>query len=518
MLIGDNSLVEVLRCLTSIELFLNSNCYGKHCCFELAFNSQKGKIRSLHYFFCLSLKSATLDNFSSDNISTVKNEAILNCKDFEWSSFMCLLGLSSVLKCQVLSYFVCVLFCNKVVTRKKKLVHLPYSGWSDAQAQFKRHVNAVNGIHSESIKNYSSFLNEMTGKVVPVNVQVNQTSEPTKKNNRILLLIIDLLKTAGRMGIPLRGDRDDSKYHPEVGEPATYAGVGNFVEFLNFAVRQGNKDLEAHLKNCSSRETYISKTTQNNLLNCCYDLMKEAIISKVKQVRFFSVLCDEASDSANKEQLSFCLRYIDENDDICEDFLKYIHCPSGLTGKDLYNEIISSLESFNLDIQNCCGQGYDGAGAVAGKVNGLAALFLKENPKALYPRCASHRQNLAICSPCDIVSVRNLMITVKYVKYFFKFSPIRADHLEKFILSKEEGKKVKTKLLDPSRTRCVARIDGLELFEDEFVSVVKTLEFFCLNPKSKVNRDTVSRSQTLLNHLSNFPFIVTLVFTRKIFD
>ena len=66
----------------------------------------------------------------------------------------------------------CVLFCNKVVTRKKKLVHLPYSDWSDAQAQFKWHVNAVSGIHSEYMKNYSSFLNEMAGNV--------QTSEQTK--------------------------------------------------------------------------------------------------------------------------------------------------------------------------------------------------------------------------------------------------------------------------------------------------------------------------------------------------
>ena len=77
---------------------------------------------------------------------------------------------------------------------------------------------------------------------------------------------------------------------------------------------------------------------------------------------------------------------------------------------------------------------------------------------------------------------------------------------------------MKTKLLDPSRTWWVGRINGLDLFEDEFVSIVKTLEFFCLNPESKVNRDTVSRSQALLNHLSNFAFIVTLVVTRKIFD
>ena len=173
------------------------------------------------------------------------------------------------------------------------------------------------------------------------------------------------------MAIPLRDHRDDSQYHPEITEPATHAGVGNFVELLNFSVRQGNKDLEDHLRNCSSMELYISKTTQNNLLYCWYDLMTEGIISKVKIFFFFSVLCDEASDSSNKDELSACLRHVDENGDICEDFLKYIHCQFELTGKDLYNEIISSLESFNLDIQNCRGQGYDSAAAVPGKVNGL---------------------------------------------------------------------------------------------------------------------------------------------------
>ena len=77
---------------------------------------------------------------------------------------------------------------------------------------------------------------------------------------------------------------------------------------------------------------------------------------------------------------------------------------------------------------------------------------------------------------------------------------------------------MKTELLDPSHTRWVARIDGLDLFEDEFVSIVNTLELFCLNPESKVIRDTVSRSQVLLNQISNFPFIVTFVVTRKVFD
>ena len=70
--------------------------------------------------------------------------------------------------------------------------------------------------------------------------------------------------------------------------PATHAGVGNFVELLNFAVYQGNKDLEDHLKNCSSRDSYISKATQNNLQNC-YDLMRETMITKAKQAKCCSV-------------------------------------------------------------------------------------------------------------------------------------------------------------------------------------------------------------------------------------
>ena len=97
-------------------------------------------------------------------------------------------------------------------------------------------MNSISGIHSESMKNYSSFLNEMAGNVVPVNAQVVETSEQTKKDSIILLSIMELLKTVGRMGIPLRGHRDDSQYHSELGELATHAGVGNFVELLSFVI------------------------------------------------------------------------------------------------------------------------------------------------------------------------------------------------------------------------------------------------------------------------------------------
>ena len=68
LLIGNNSLVKELRRLTSIELYLHSECHGKHCCFESAELSQKDAKKPIKSFFYLSIKPATVDlvfkNFS----------------------------------------------------------------------------------------------------------------------------------------------------------------------------------------------------------------------------------------------------------------------------------------------------------------------------------------------------------------------------------------------------------------------------------------------------------------------
>ena len=168
------------------------------------------------------------------------------------------------------------------------------------------------------MENYESFLRQLSGKQEPVNMQVTKpTQKKYKRNKNVLLSTIDIIKTIGRMGIALRGHQDDSKYHWDVGEPSGLGGLGNFVELVNLRICQRNKNLEEHLKTCSSREIYISKTTQNILLSCCSDAITETIIKRVNDTQYFSILCDEASDTSNKEQLSFCMRYVDKKGEIC---------------------------------------------------------------------------------------------------------------------------------------------------------------------------------------------------------
>ena len=112
------------------------------------------------------------------------------------------------------------------------------------------------------------------------------------------------------MGLPFRGHRDDSQYHPNVGEYSS-GGVGNFMECFSYGVRGGDTELVNHLKACSKNASSISKTSQNELVYCCGKLIKDALIKDIKESNFFSILADEASDCSNQEQLSFVLRFVD---------------------------------------------------------------------------------------------------------------------------------------------------------------------------------------------------------------
>ena len=56
----------------------------------------------------------------------------------------------------------------------------------------------------------------------------------------------------GRQSLALRGNKNDSQYHPDEGESPT-GSVGNFIEHLNYRVRGGDKDLEKLLESYSKK-------------------------------------------------------------------------------------------------------------------------------------------------------------------------------------------------------------------------------------------------------------------------
>ena len=55
--------------------------------------------------------------------------------------------------------------------------------------------------------------------------------------------------------------------------------------------------------------------------------------------------------------------------DIREDFIAFLHSKWGLDGAGLATLVLKALHDLTLNVEDCCGQGYDGAGAVCRSYN-----------------------------------------------------------------------------------------------------------------------------------------------------
>lgn len=93
--------------------------------------------------------------------------------------------------------------------------------------------------------------------------------------------------------------------------------------------------------------SYISETTQNDLLECIGSFIQSHIVSEIKNQEghnYFAIEADEIRDISNLEQLGIAERYI-KNNCAVERILQYVDCES-TTGKHtcICNAIVKCLQ------------------------------------------------------------------------------------------------------------------------------------------------------------------------------
>ena len=71
------------------------------------------------------------------------------------------------------------------------------------------------------------------------------------------------------------------------------------------------------MKTAAGNALYTSKTVQNEMITVCRDLIRKKILEKIQTAGFFSVIADDATDTANGEQLLISIRFVD-NGSPCE--------------------------------------------------------------------------------------------------------------------------------------------------------------------------------------------------------
>ena len=120
-------------------------------------------------------------------------------------------------------------------------------------------------------------------------------------------------------------------------------------------------------------------------------------------------MVDETSDSSFHEQVSFCIRTVDESLIINEDFIGLYETPN-TESQTLFNILKDVFARLELSMDNLRGQCYDGASNMKGKFKGLKTLVLDLQPKARYVHCTAHSLNLAVVDSLrHLTSMRDIM-------------------------------------------------------------------------------------------------------------
>ena len=247
-------------------------------------------------------------------------------------------------------------------------------------------------------------------------------------------------------------------------------------------------------------------------------------MEEIKGAKLFSIMADEAT-THNKEQCAFCVRFVDKEGNIREEFLEFLPLIR-TTGEHTAGAILKAIENLGLDISNVRGQGYDRCSAMTSDVVGVQAIIKRNSPKALWVHCSGHCLNLVIVHSCKLTAIRNMLDKLTETYLFFRDSPQRTS-LSEEIVSKSVMQTDKRKaILDLCKTRWAMRHTAYSHFYTSYVFIVKALEVIA----HALHREEVSelfhfqdgwdpssraRASAILNAICSFSFIITFLVACK---
>ena len=232
---------------------------------------------------------------------------------------------------------------------------------------------------------------------------IQRFQNPTATISYNLKWVIKTIVLYGKQCIALRGYRGDIH--------SSSNNCGSFLVILKL-LSETNSDLNHHLDAPSARNaTYISPYIQNELIEIIsYDILQKGLVEEVTEAKFFSLMADEV-ESHHTEQLPICLRFVDKECNIGEEFLEFSKCEQ-TNGESLFKEN-------NLNIEFFGGQGYDRAANMSSKAVGVQKRVKDHFKKAVYTHCCGHNLSLVVVSACKIPVVHNVLDIVKEVSWLF---------------------------------------------------------------------------------------------------
>ncbi len=392
--------------------------------------------------------------------------------------------------------------------RKDKglLVNRPFSNWIKLSSVLNDHSKLK--YHRDCLQLADTIKSSVENPASRVDVMTSNTLQAIiKENEHILKQIVRAIIFLSKQAIAFRGNSEviDSSKNP-----------GNFLALLK-VFAESDEVLYNHLHNPKAKNAkHLSPQTQNELINIIgYDVILSKIVSEIKKAKYYSVLADEVS-CHHVEHLPICVRFLDANNDIREEFISFIKLER-VRAMDIANAIVQSLEGIGLSLDNLHGQGYDGASTMSGVKAGVQAIIQERQPKALYTHCAGHSLNLAILNSCSIPSIRNCIDQIKGFTVWIRYSPNREGLLKAIISKRSQVGTNRSSILNVCITRWVENIDGWERFSQYHPFLIELCEVILYGNSEFHNYNdgwSAEDKRNTLAHmkaLESFEFIYCLV-------
>ncbi|KAK3737215.1 hypothetical protein QZH41_011272, partial [Actinostola sp. cb2023] len=402
---------------------------------------------------------------------------------------------------------VCALFANDR-SNKHSLVTKPFKKWAryttviveHAEKAYHRDAMSAAQAFKESIENPTSTVSCLFDK---------ERDQHIRENREILKAIAKAVLYCGRQCIALRGDKEKLD---QPGNP------GNFLALLKLMAEKDHL-LHEHL-NPNRRVTYLSPQSQNEMIQVIgKHFIQRKIVQEIKDAKYYSILADEAT-SHNEEKLTIVMKFVNSQKEICEEFLEFKKLER-TSGVAISTALLDTLRDLNIPIEDCRGQGYDGAASMSSQRVGVQAEIRNHGaPKAIYIHCAGHCLNLVVVHACALTAVKNMIDKVKQVCIYFNYSPKRNGLLAAIIEDQHPENTRKKPLLTLCTTRWAERAESYDHFYEAFKYIVFTLEIIAHNlhydecpDQYKDGWRPSSRKDAsgLLQAITTFDFIITFV-------